>query len=66
MNKTKNTPLYVITTGDVVNISKRENIPFTDKDLSFIGDKIGDYFGDKWQDAIEYALNELSKHKQPI
>ncbi len=51
--------LYAITTEDAVNVSKQENIPFTEKNLPFIKDKIGDYFGDKWQDAIKYALNEL-------
>ena len=56
--------LYAITTEDVVNVSNQKNIPFTEKDMSFIEDKIGNYFGDKWQDAIEYALNELEKNKQ--
>ena len=32
------------------------------KDLSFISDNIGDYFGDKWQDAIKYALGEIKKN----
>lgn len=53
--------LYTITTKDVINISSQENIPFAEKDVSFIEDKIGDYFGDKWQDAIKYALGELKK-----
>ncbi len=53
--------LYAITTDDVVNISSEENTSLTEKDLHFIEDKIGDYFGDKWQSAIEYALCELKK-----
>ena len=59
----KQKTLYVITTEDIVNVSNQENIPFTEKDMPFIGDKIGDYFGDKWQDAILYALRELSQNK---
>lgn len=55
--------LYTITTEDVVNVSNIENTPFTEEDLSFIEDKIGDYFGDKWQDAIMYALRELPQNK---
>lgn len=61
MNKQK--VLYVITAEDIINVSNQENIPFTEKNLSFIENKIGDYFGDKWQDAIKYALNELNNNK---
>lgn len=61
MNKQKT--LYAITTEDVINISDQESIPFSNDDLPFIADKLGDYFGDKWQDAISYALNELGKSK---
>lgn len=57
----KQKALYTITTEDVINVSAQENIPFTEKDLSLIEEKIGDYFGDKWQDAIEYALGEVKK-----
>ena len=53
--------LYAITVEDVFNVSEQENIPITEKDLSFISDNIGDYFGDKWQDAIKYALGEIKK-----
>lgn len=53
--------LYAIITEDVINVSDQENISFTEKDLPFIQDKIGDYFGDKWQDAILYALEALKK-----
>lgn len=62
----KQKTLYVITTEDVINVSNKEGILFTEKNLSFIEDKIGDYFGDKWQDAIKYALNELNKNRQSI
>lgn len=64
MNKQKT--LYAITTEDIINTSAQENIPFAEKDLLFIKDKIGDYFGDKWQDAIRHALNELEKNKKSI
>ena len=53
--------LYAIMTEDVINVSKQESIPFTEKDLPFIQNKIGDYFRDKWQDAIVYALGALKK-----
>lgn len=53
--------LYSITTDDLVNVSNEEKISFDTKDISFIGEKIGDYFGDKWHDAIEYALMETKK-----
>lgn len=46
---------------DVLNISEEENISFNVKDLPFIEEKIGDYLGDKWRDAIEYALTEVKK-----
>lgn len=59
----KQKTLYAITADDVINISKQENIPFAEEDTSFIKDKIGDYFGDKWQDAVLYALRELSRNK---
>jgi hypothetical protein len=52
--------LYTLTVEDVRNISKREDISFTTKDLPLIQDKIGDYFGDSWQEAIIYALSELT------
>jgi len=52
----KQKSLYAITVGDVVNVSEQKNISFTENDLPFIEEKIGDYFGDKWQEAIEYAL----------
>ena len=55
--------LYSITTEDVANVSEQENIAFTEKDLHFIEDKIGNYFADKWQDAIKYSLEELKETK---
>lgn len=53
--------LYAITTEDVINVSNQEGVAFAEKDLSFIQEKIGDYFGDKWQDAIMYAIRALKK-----
>lgn len=53
--------LYALTAEDVVNISNEEKMPFKVKDLPFIKEKIGDYFGDKWQDAIKYALIAVKK-----
>lgn len=51
--------LYAITAEDVINISNQEGTALTEKDLPLIQEKIGDYFGDKWQDAIMYAMEAL-------
>ena len=53
--------IYALTMEDVLNISKEEKLPFNMGDLPFIEEKIGDYIGDKWRDAIEYALIEVNK-----
>ena len=55
--------LYAINTEDVWKVAHEEHIPVTKKDLWFIEDKIGDYFGDSWREAITYALNELARKK---
>lgn len=51
--------LYAITVEDVCVVAKEEKISFAEKDLDFIQDKIGDFFGNQWQEAIEYALRKL-------
>ncbi len=51
--------LYAITFEDVVNVSEETEIDFTENDIEFIQDKIGDFMGDTWYDAIEFALQEL-------
>ncbi len=53
--------LYAITVEDVLTVSKENNLPFTEQDMAFIEDKIGDFFGSYWYDAVEYALQELKK-----
>ncbi len=53
--------IYALTAEDVLNISEEEKLPFDAGDLPFIEEKIGDYLGDKWRDAIEYALTEVNK-----
>lgn len=53
--------IYALTMEDVLNISKEEKLPFNIGDLPFIEERIGDYIGDKWRDAIEYALTEVNK-----
>ncbi len=58
--------LYAITIEDLADVSNEENIPFVESDLPFIEDKIGDYIGDKWHDAIKYALEELEGDKQSV
>jgi len=37
--------LYAITVDDVRTVSKENNIPFTEQDMVFIQDKIGDFLG---------------------
>ena len=51
--------LYAITTEDVKNVAEETGVSFTKKDLYFLQDKIGDYFGDKWYEAVDFALTEL-------
>ena len=51
--------LYSITTEDIITVSEENNIPFVEKDLPFLADKIGDFMGDQWHGAIEYALEEM-------
>jgi hypothetical protein len=51
--------LYAITVKDVKNISEDIGIDFTENDIEFIQDKIGDFMGSYWSDAVEFALQEL-------
>lgn len=53
--------LYAITVEDIINVSKEENIPFSEKNIDFIADKIGDFLGNYWYDAVEYGLQELKR-----
>ena len=55
--------LYAISIEDVRNVSEEIEIDFTNEDIRFIEDKIGDFMGSTWYDAIEFALNELYNHK---
>jgi len=57
MNKRK--IIYAITVQDVVNTSEEIGIDFTENDIEFIQDKIGDFMGSTWYDAVEFALQEL-------
>lgn len=57
MNKRK--IIYAITVQDVVNTSEEIGIDFTENDIEFIQDKIGDFMGSSWSDAVEFALQEL-------
>ena len=56
--------LYAITNEDVKNVSDEMNISASTKDLPFVRDKIGHFFGSQWHDAIEYALIELKSAKE--
>ena len=55
--------LYAITNEDVMTVSGENKIPFSNKDLYFIEDKIGDFLGDRWHEAVEYALEESKRKK---
>jgi hypothetical protein len=59
----ENKILYAISVEDVMNVSVEADIPFDEEDLLFIEEKIGDYMGSKWSEAIEYALQELERGK---
>ncbi len=56
--------IYTITSNDVMNVSDEINIPVSLKDLSFIEDKIENFFGSQWHSAVEYALIELERNKK--
>lgn len=59
--------LYAITTEDVMNVAKEIGISVSRENLGFIEDKVGDFFGSQWHDAIEYALmksENVKKNKQ--
>ncbi len=62
MNKRK--IIYAITVQDVVNTSEEVGIDFTEDDIDFIQDKIGDIMGSSWSDAVEFALQELKTKEQ--
>lgn len=59
----KQKTLYAITAEDVNRVTKEEYLPFSEKDLQFIEEKLGDFIGDKWYDAVLYALKELQRDK---
>ncbi len=56
--------VYAITSDDIKNVADEINISVSAKDLPFIEDKIGDFIGDKWHDAVEYALCALGETKK--
>lgn len=56
--------LYSISVEDVKEVSEDLQIPFKEKDLDFIQDKIGDFMDSKWFDAIDFALSELKNSKK--
>jgi len=53
--------LYAITTEDLMTVSDANKVLFTEEDLHFIEDKIGDFLGSYWYGAVEYALEELKR-----
>ena len=58
--------IYSINVDDVIGVSEELDIPFGKKDLNFIEEKIGEYMGANWYEAIEFALNELEEIKSSI
>lgn len=61
---TKQKTLYSIRTLDVINVARELGTNFEPRDFNFIEDKIGDFFGSQWHDAVEYALVELRSNKK--
>ena len=59
----KQKTLYAITAEDVTRVAKEKHLPFSEKDLQFIEEKLGDFMGDKWYDTVLYALEELHRDK---
>ena len=55
--------IYSITTEDVMNVAKELGVDFKEEDLRIIEDKIDDYMGSTWHEAVENALKELIKNK---
>ncbi len=53
--------LYAITAEDVTTVLGEDKV-FSRQELGFIADKIGDFMGDRWHSAIEYALEELKRN----
>lgn len=55
--------LYRITSEDVSMVLD-EDRKFSEQELDFISEKIGEFFGDQWREAIEYALAGLDKKRK--
>jgi hypothetical protein len=62
MNKEK--VIYAITITDIMEVSEDKAINFEEADVSFLQDKIGDYMGSLWYEAVEFALTELAANKE--
>jgi len=58
--------IYSISIEDVLTVIEDNNLKLKIKkeDIPFIEDKIGDFMGDKWCNAIEYALLELKQSRK--
>jgi hypothetical protein len=56
--------MYAITITDILEVSEDKEINFETKDLDFLQDKIGDYMGALWYEAVEFALTELAASKE--
>ncbi len=60
----KDKVLYAITVEDVIDFAEENDLKFKEKDLNFIEEKIGDFLGSIWYDAIDSALAELKSSKK--
>lgn len=56
--------IYAITLTDIMEVSEDKAINFEEADLAFLQDKIGDYMGSLWYEAVEFALTELEASKK--
>jgi hypothetical protein len=56
--------IYAITITDIQEVSEDKAINFEAEDVAFLQDKIGDYMGSLWYEAVEFALTELATSKK--
>ncbi|MDQ3635597.1 MAG: hypothetical protein M3405_13965 [Acidobacteriota bacterium] len=54
--------LYAITIEDLKNVSEEIEMKFSESDIDKIQEKIGDFMGDIWYEAIQNALEEINQN----
>jgi hypothetical protein len=56
--------IYAITLTDILEVAEDKVLHFEAEDVAFLQDKIGDYMGSLWYEAVEFALTELAANKE--